>query len=51
MRQNDKDAIRYYEHALVVLEKCCEDNKIEVDEVLRWIDLSKVHVSLAQIYR
>ena len=45
MDQNLSEAIKYYTHALVVLNQLVIKN--EAEEVLKWIELGKVHVSLA----
>ena len=52
IRNNLAEAMRYYEHAVLVLNqiKKSKDGE-ESSDLTRWIDLAKVHVSLGQIYK
>ncbi len=45
MQQNCHEAVKYYEHALASLQ--CQPEH----DLLKWVDLSKVHISLAQIFK
>ena len=53
MRNNIQEALRYYQHAIVVLNQVNDEHKSGdgVPDYTRWIDLAKVHVSVGQIYR
>ena len=52
IRNNLAEAMRYYGHAVLVLNqiKKSKDGE-ESSDLTRWIDLAKVHVSLGQIYK
>lgn len=47
MRNNMNEALRYYEHAIVVLSQISQEGP----DLSKWIDLAKVHVSVGHIYR
>ena len=47
MRNNISEALRYYEHAIVVLNQ----TSVGVADISKWIELAKVHVSVGHIYR
>lgn len=52
IRSNLAEAMRYYEHAVLVLNqtKMSKDSD-EMNDLTKWMDLAKVYVSLGQIYK
>ena len=49
-QNNLAEAVKYYEHALLVLDQI-EGNTQDCDGFVKWLETAKVRVSLGQIYK